>query len=120
MTQLLNVVLPTFLIIFIGFIFGKLKKPDMSVISEIVIWIGLPALVLTSMLEKQIVLSNAAKVWGSALLIMIGCGVIAWVIFKIFRQKHSGSRTFPGPAADSRARLPASCCGPPRVSRRGG
>ncbi|MBN2239451.1 MAG: AEC family transporter [Dehalococcoidales bacterium] len=90
MDELLNVVLPTFIIIFIGFIFGKLKKPDMSVISELVIWIGLPALIITSMLEKQIVMSNALKVWGSAVFIIFGCGIIAFIIFSIFRQKHSG------------------------------
>lgn len=90
MTELLRVVLPTFIIIFIGFLFGKLKKPDMSVLSEITIYIGLPALVLTSMLEKKIVLLNAVKIWGAALIIMVGCLVIAWIVFKIIRQKHSG------------------------------
>ena len=90
MTDLLNVVLPTFLIIFIGFIFGKIKKWDLSVISEIVIYIGLPALVLTSMLEKKIDLLNAAKIWGSAVLIIFGCMIVAWIVFRIIRQKHSG------------------------------
>ncbi len=62
----------------------------MSVISEVVIYIGLPALVLTSMLEKKIILMNAAKVWGSAVLIVVGCAIVAWIVFKIIRQKHSG------------------------------
>jgi malate permease and related proteins len=90
LNELLSVVLPTFIIIFIGFLFGKLKKPDMSVISEIVIYVGLPALVLISMLDKKIVLANAARIWGSALIIMIGCLIVAWIVFKIIRQKHSG------------------------------
>ncbi len=90
MTELLRVILPTFLIIFIGFVFGKLKKPDMSVISEIVIYIALPALVITSMLDKDIVLANAAKVWGSAVFIMVGCGVVAFIVFSLLKQKHSG------------------------------
>ncbi|UCC16447.1 MAG: AEC family transporter [Dehalococcoidales bacterium] len=90
MTDLLNVVLPTFIIIFVGFLFGKIKKWDLSVISEIVIYIGLPALVLTSMLEKKIVLLNAAKVWGSAAIIIFGCLVVAWIVFKTIKQRHSG------------------------------
>ncbi len=90
MTELLRVILPTFLIIFIGFVFGKLKKPDMSVISEIVIYIALPALVITSLLDKDIVLANAAKVWGSAVFIMVGCGVVAFIVFSLLKQKHSG------------------------------
>jgi predicted permease len=62
----------------------------MSAIVEVVIYIGLPALVLTSMLEKKIVLMNAAKVWGSAVIIVLGCAIVAWIVFKIIRQKHSG------------------------------
>ncbi|MFC2070817.1 AEC family transporter [Chloroflexota bacterium] len=90
MTELINVVLPTFIVIFIGFLFGKIRKVDMSAIVEIVIYVGLPALVLTSMLDKKIVLMNAAKVWGSAVMIILGCAIIAWIVFKIIRQKHSG------------------------------
>ena len=90
MTELLNVVLPTFIVIFIGFLFGKLKKIDVTAIVEMVIYVGLPALVLTSMLEKKIDLLNAAKVWGSAVIIILGCLVTAWIVFKIIRQKHSG------------------------------
>ena len=90
MTELINVILPTFIIIFIGFVFGRIKKLDLSAVTEILIYIGIPALVLTSMLEKDIVLANAAKIWGSALIIMVGCGVVAWVVFTVLRQKHSG------------------------------
>jgi predicted permease len=90
LTELLNVVLPTFIVIFIGFLFGKIKKLDMSVIVETVIYIGLPALILTSMLEKKIVLMNAAMVWGSAVMVIFGCLIVAWIVFKIIRQKHSG------------------------------
>jgi predicted permease len=90
LNQLIDVVLPTFIIIFIGFIFGRIKKPDLSAVTEILIYIGIPSLVLTSMLEKDIVLGNALKVWGSALIIMFGCGTVAWIVFTVLRKKHSG------------------------------
>ncbi len=90
MTELLSVVLPTFLIIFIGFIFGKIRKPDLSIVSDIVIYIALPALAITSMLDKKIVLANAARIWGSAVFVIIGVGVIAFIIFTLLKKKHSG------------------------------
>ncbi|NLE09018.1 MAG: AEC family transporter [Dehalococcoidales bacterium] len=90
MTELLSVVLPTFLIIFIGFMFGKIRKPDLSIVSEIVIYIALPALAITSMLDKKIVLANAARIWGSAVFVIIGVGVIAFIIFTLLKKKHSG------------------------------
>jgi predicted permease len=56
----------------------------------VVIYLGVPALVLTSMMEKQIVPVDVAKVFGSAFIIMAGSGVAALIVFKMFRQKHSG------------------------------
>ena len=72
MTEILNVVLPTFIVIFIGFLFAKVKKLDLSAIVEVVIYVGLPALVLTSMLDKSIALIDASKVWCSAVIIILG------------------------------------------------
>lgn len=90
MLNILNIVLPTFIVILIGYIFGRVKKIDMSGVVDIAIYIALPALAFTSMLEKKIILEDALKVWASALMIMFGCGIIAWIIFKILHQKHSG------------------------------
>ena len=51
MVDILNVVLPTFIVILIGYLWGKIKKPDMTTIIELVFWIGLPALVFTSVID---------------------------------------------------------------------
>jgi malate permease and related proteins len=90
MVDILNVVLPTFLVIFIGFLIGKLSKIDMSGIVDLLFWVGIPALTFTSMLDKDIALADAGKVWASALIIMVGCGIVAWIVFRLLRQKHSG------------------------------
>jgi len=88
--NLLNIILPTFIVILIGFFFGRLRRVDMSAVVDIALYIGLPALIFTSMLKKSIVLDDAMKVWASALIIMIGCGVTAWIIFRALKKKHSG------------------------------
>jgi predicted permease len=88
--NLLNIILPTFIVILIGFLFGRARRVDMSAVVDIALYIGLPALVFTSMLKKQIVLEDAMKVWASALIIMIGCGVVAWIIFRLLKKEHSG------------------------------
>jgi predicted permease len=90
MMNLLNIILPTFIVILIGFFFGRVRKVDMSAVVDIAIYIGLPALVFTSMLKKQIVLEDAMKVWASALIIMIGCGAVAWLVFTALKKEHSG------------------------------
>ncbi len=90
MTSILNIVLPTFIVIFIGFLLGKRKKTsDMSVVVNIAFNISGPAITFVSMLEKKIIMLDAGKIWASAFLIMFGCGIIAWIAFKLLRQKHS-------------------------------
>lgn len=90
MIDILNVILPTFIVIFIGYIFGKWTRIDVSAVMDMVIYIGLPALAFVSVLDKDIILLDASKVWAAALMIMLGTGAIAWVVFKILHQKHSG------------------------------
>jgi predicted permease len=90
MPQVLEIALPTFIVIFIGYLLGKFTRLDISPIVDISLYVALPALVFTSLVGKDIVLLDAAKVWGAALIIMLGCMVVAWPIFKLLRQKHSG------------------------------
>lgn len=90
MVDILNIILPTFIVILIGYVFGKITKVDVSAVVDVVLYVALPALVFVSMLDKDIVLLDATKVWAAAIMIVFGCGVVAWIIFKIIRQKHSG------------------------------
>jgi malate permease and related proteins len=90
MPEIINVVVPTFFAIFVGYMVGKFSKIDMAPLVEITLYIGVPALTFVSLLSKEIVLLDAVKVWASSLIIMLGCALIAWLVFKIIRQKHSG------------------------------
>jgi predicted permease len=90
MLDILNIVLPVFIVIFIGWLFGKRTKMDISPVVDIAIYVGAPALIFTTMLDSKIVLIDAGKVWAASLIIIFGCGIIAWIVFKILKQKHSG------------------------------
>ena len=89
MIDILNVILPTFIVILIGYLLGKIWKTNVGVIVDLIFYVGLPALVFTSMVDKDIVLVDAVKVWGCSLTIILGCGLAAWVVFKVLRQTHS-------------------------------
>jgi predicted permease len=88
--EILNVVLPTFIAVLIGYIIGRFVKIEISGVIDIVFYIGLPALAFTSILNQEIVLVEAAKIWASAILVSVGCGLLGWVLFKTLRAKHSG------------------------------
>jgi predicted permease len=89
MIDILNVILPTFIVILIGYLLGKIWKINIGVIVDLVFYVGLPALVFTSMVDKKIVLVDAARVWACSLTIILGCGLAGWVVFKLMRQTHS-------------------------------
>jgi predicted permease len=89
-TEILNVVLPTFIAILIGYIIGKFIRIDINGVIEIVFYIGLPALAFVSILNQQIVLLDALKIWVSVLAVSLGCGVLGWILFRILKTKHSG------------------------------
>jgi hypothetical protein len=90
MFHVLNIVLPTFLVILAGFVLGKVKKLDMTVVVDILFYIGMPALAFTAMISKQIVLLDASRIWASAIIIIAGTGLVALLVFRIARFRHSG------------------------------
>jgi predicted permease len=88
--SIIDIVLPAFFAIFLGYLVGKFSRINLTPVVDITLYIGVPALVFVSLLNKEIVLVDAARMWASSLVIMLGCLVIAWLMFKLIRQKHSG------------------------------
>jgi len=89
-SEILNIVLPTFIAIILGYILGKTVKIQIAGVVDLIFYIGLPCLAFVSILSMDIVLLDAAKVWASNLLATFGCGLVGWTIFKIKKEKHSG------------------------------
>jgi hypothetical protein len=90
MPNIIDVVLPTFFAIFLGYLVGRFTRINAAPVVDITLYIGVPALVFVSLLNKEIALLDAAKIWASSLSIMLGCLLIAWLVFKLIKQKHSG------------------------------
>jgi predicted permease len=90
MLQIFLIVLPTFIVILIGYLLGKLYRKGIEPVIDLALYIGTPTLILSSMLKYQIVLLDAVKVWAAAVIVILGCLIIAWLVFKLIRQKHSG------------------------------
>jgi malate permease and related proteins len=89
-SEVLNVILPTFIAILIGYVVGKIVKLDMTGVIDLVFYVGLPALAFVSILKQEIILLDAAKIWASALIVSFGCGLVSWGLFKTLKTKHSG------------------------------
>jgi len=88
--SIIDIVLPAFIVIFIGYLIGKLTKINITPIVDISLYVGLPALAFVSLLSKKIILLDAVRIWAAAIIIIFGCLIVAWLVFKLLRQKHSG------------------------------
>lgn len=90
MPNIINIVLPTFSVILIGYLFGKWRQINIASVTDVALYVGVPALVFVSLLKQDIVLVEAAKIWAASLLITLGCYLTARIAFKALKQKHSG------------------------------
>jgi malate permease and related proteins len=90
MTDIINIVLPAFFAIFIGYLVGRLSKINITPVVDLTLYVGVPALAITSLLGRKIVLLDAARIWAASFIIQLGCLIVAWLLFRLFRQKHSG------------------------------
>jgi predicted permease len=90
MPDIIDIVLPTFTVIIIGYLIGRFTKISINPIVDIALFVGIPALVIVSLVNKEIVLMSAAKIWAAALAIQLGVLAVAWLVFRALRRKHSG------------------------------
>ncbi len=89
--NVLAVVFPVFTIIALGYVFAGLKKISLEPVIEVLLYLTIPALVISSLLKKQIVTSDLLAVAGSALAVVLGTGLMAYVYLKLTnRQKMRG------------------------------
>jgi malate permease and related proteins len=90
MPAVIDIILPTFIVIFIGYVIGRFTRVSIAPVVDISLFVGIPALVIVSLLNKEIVLVDAAKIWATAVIIQVGCLLVAWLVFRALRQTHSG------------------------------
>jgi predicted permease len=87
MMQILNVVIPVFLIILISYLIDKKKKINLDPLIDIAIYITTPALVFSAIQKHELVLTNFFKIALSAIVIVLGCGLIGSFVLKLFKVK---------------------------------
>jgi len=85
--QILNIVLPVFLITLIGYLFGKIKKINLTAINDFVIYVSTPCLILSSLTEEPIEISLAGKVFVAVIGVILGCLIIGFLAVKVLNLR---------------------------------
>ena len=81
--QILGVVLPVFSIAVIGYLWARLRQPfDNATVSSLVMMIGSPCLIYSSLTSNAPEAENLARVAGSALLAITGSALLGWIMLR--------------------------------------
>jgi malate permease and related proteins len=83
-------VVPVFVLITIGFSFAHWKKIALLPITELIVYLGTPSLVFTSLASKPILINDIFVLAVGVLLIFIGVGFLIRLYFSVFRFSSRG------------------------------
>lgn len=105
--KVLQVVFPVFCIIGLGYLFARFKKISLEPIIEVLLYLTIPALVISSLSRKPLVLHDLATVGLSAAAVVLGTGALAFAYLTAIRRRdlkgfylptmfmNSGNMSFP-------------------------
>lgn len=80
----LTPVIPVFLLVAVGFIFAHWKKINLTSVTEIIVYLGTPSLVFSSLASKPLYTGDIATLSGGIFIIFAGVGLLIRLYFLIF------------------------------------
>jgi len=83
--RIVSIVFPLFAIAALGFFIGRRMRPDLSHANELNMDVFVPALVFSAVASKDFRIAEFASLSLSVFLIIVGSGVIAWIVARIAR-----------------------------------
>ncbi|KPJ64864.1 hypothetical protein AMJ44_11995 [candidate division WOR-1 bacterium DG_54_3] len=83
--EILKVIAPIIIITGLGYIFSRLRKINIKTLADFIIYISTPALALTLLSKQQIILKEISTIILSAVLVILGTGLIAYFFSRITR-----------------------------------
>ncbi len=81
--QIALIVLPLVVIGVVGFVYGRLRRPDMSVVNQLNMDVFLPCLVFGSLVGTDVSLVVHAPLALGAFVVVLGSGLLAWPIARL-------------------------------------
>lgn len=92
--RILEIILPVIAIIILGYVLGRMWKPDMRVVNRLNLDVFGPFLVLANLSDKSVDLVSLWPLVVASIVIVLGSGLIAWPFAKLSGQNP---RTFVPP-----------------------
>jgi predicted permease len=86
----LSPVIPVFLLVALGFAFAHWKKITLASVTDIIVYLGTPSLVLSSLASRPLQASEVAVLFFGVALIYAGVGLLIALYFRIFAFASRG------------------------------
>ena len=86
----LSPVIPVFLLIAAGFVFAHWKKISLAAVTEIVVYLGTPSLVFSSLASKPLFAGDIIELSAGILLIFVAVGLLIRLYFLLFSFSSRG------------------------------
>jgi malate permease and related proteins len=80
----LSPVIPVFLLVAVGFIFAHWKEISLASVTEIIVYLGTPSLVFSSLASKPLHAGDIAVLFAGILIIFAGVGLLIRLYFFVF------------------------------------
>lgn len=81
--RIASIIFPLFAIVLAGWVYGRIKRPDMSFANEINMDVFVPALVFAALAGKSFDLASYQFLALGALLVVLGSGLLAWPLARL-------------------------------------
>ena len=86
--KILSIVLPVFSIIGIGYFFASVKKISLDPIIDLLLYLTIPALVLSSLLKKELAPTDLFMVGMSVCAVVLGVGLLSYIYLGVTKQRE--------------------------------
>ncbi len=86
--KILSIVIPVFSIIGIGYFFASFKKISLDPIIDLLLYITIPALVLSSLLKKELAPADLFMVGISVCAVVLGVGCLSYIYLRVTGQRE--------------------------------
>ena len=86
----LSPVIPVFLLVAVGFVFAHWKKISLASVTEIIVYLGTPSLVFTSLASRPLFAGDIAVLFSGVVIIFAGVGLLIWLYFLVFQFRSRG------------------------------
>jgi len=83
--RIAQVIVPVFLIVAVGFFYGRRTRPDLTAFNRIALDVLAPLLVYTALAGREFQLQDHLVLIAGGALLILGCGVAGWLLARLTR-----------------------------------